>query len=122
MESEGANDEGGERVGDHIGPQIHLATRAMDGSGAVIKGAELNKADAVSHRRTGGDVIVCGDDTAGNRQLALSIEAAVGPWLRQQKHKHSAGPLALLHFQQRQPPPQGHTFYETANAKARKSE
>ena len=38
----------------------------------------------------------------------------------QQRHTETAGPKALPHFQQTLPPPVGHTFYETANSKARK--
>jgi len=107
----------------HVPPAattIHLATRATDGSGAVIKGGEIDTATAISGRNGGQDVVVCGDDAQANRQVALRIEEAVGPWMRQQKHTWSAGAMALPHFQQRSPPPHGHTFYETANAKARK--
>lgn len=100
---------------------IHLATRATDGSGAVIKGMEIDETDATNRRENGEDVVVCGDDATANRQMAMKIEDSVGPWMRQQKHNWSAGPMALPHFQQRIPPPHGHTFYETANAKARKA-
>jgi len=64
-------------------------------------------------------VVVCGEDVAANRRLAGLVEAAVGTCLRSDPHRR-AGPLALPHFQQDQPPPDGHTFYETANRKARK--
>jgi hypothetical protein len=63
--------------------------------------------------------VVCGDDVAANRRLAGAIEAAVGVCQRSDPHRR-AGPMALPHFQQDQPPPEGHTFYETANRKARK--
>lgn len=104
-----------------VAPTFHSATTAADGTGAVIKGPEIREADAISKRRSGHDVVICGNDTAANRQMALTIEQAIGPWMRQQKHQWSAGPMALPHFQQRNPPPHGHTFYETANAKARKA-
>lgn len=101
-------------------PTIHEATRATDGSGAVIKAAEIDEASAVDSRNTGRDIVVCGEDEKANRKQASDIETAVGPWLRQQKHKYSAGPQALPHFQQKTPPPNGHSFYETGKAKARK--
>lgn len=100
--------------------KIHEATLAADASGAVIKGAEINRATAIARRTAGVDVVVCGQDVVMNRQMALEIEQAVGPWLRQQAHIHSAGPHSLPHFQQRFPPPIGHCFYETLKTKARK--
>ena len=86
----------------------------------MVKGIEMDEADAIGQRAMDNDVVVCGDDAAANRQIALKIKEAVGPWMRQLKHKQSAGPMALPHFQQRHPPPYGHTFYETVNAKPRK--
>ena len=78
--------------------KIHEATRAVDASGAVIKGAPIDLAAAVARRKAGLDVVVCGQDLMMNRQTALEIEQAVGPWLRQQSHTHSAGPHSLPHF------------------------
>lgn len=100
---------------------IHEAALAGGPSGAVIRGAEIDPATAIARRRAGQDVVICGDDTAVNRGLAQAIETAVGPWLRQVPHTRTAGPLALPHFQQKTPPPEGHCFYETDRRKARKN-
>lgn len=94
-------------------PTIHQASRSNDGSGAVIKGSQIDELTAVNER-------IAGDDVAQNRRFAMRIEQTVGPWLRQLPHRSSAGDQALPHFQQRNPPPEGHTFYETAGLKARK--
>jgi hypothetical protein len=101
-------------------PAIHEATRLTDGTGVVEKGAEIDEAAAVNRRRNGDDVVVCGSEVRANRELAMKIEAAVGPWMRQQRHTDSAGARALPHFQQQTAPPVGHTFYETSQAKARR--
>src|SRR5258707_166687 len=100
-------------------PTIHKATLASGLSGAVLKGAEIDFASAVARRRAEEDIVVCGIDIMANRRLAQAIEAAVGPYEQQRFHR-KPGPLALPHFQQRQPPPQGHAFYETNKRKARK--
>lgn len=102
------------------GCTIHEPHRIHDGSGGVSAGRVIDEATAIQVRQQHGDVVVCGKDEKVNRQQALTIEAAVGTWLRQHKHTNSAGPQALPHFQQRNPPPDGHTFYETKGAKARK--
>jgi hypothetical protein len=86
----------------------------------VLWGAEIDFATAVARRQSAQDVVVRGDDLGPNRALAQAIEAAVGPYMRGPPHKQSAGPLALPHFQQATPPPEGHTFYETNKRKARK--
>jgi hypothetical protein len=86
----------------------------------VLWGAEIDLAAAVARRQTNEDVVVRGDDLSVNRASAQAIEAAVGPYMRGPPHKQSAGPLALPHFQQVTPPPDGHTFYETDKRKARK--
>jgi hypothetical protein len=101
-------------------PKIHEANRLTDGSGIVEKGAELDEAAAIIQRKQGNDVVVCGDNLMANRQQAMMIEAATGPWMRQQRHSNTAGPMALPHFQQKSPPPIGHTFYETTTAKAQR--
>jgi hypothetical protein len=85
----------------------------------VDKGAEIDFATAVARRRAGQDVVVCGNDLEENRKLAKAIEATVGRYKQQRFHR-DAGPLALPHFQQDPKPPEGHTFYETPNRKARK--
>jgi hypothetical protein len=100
-------------------PTIHEAERASGPSGAVLAGGVIDLNAAVGRRKTGLDVVVCGEDGVANRRLAGAIEAAVGACQRSDPHRR-AGPLALPHFQQDAPPPDGHTFYETANRKARK--
>ena len=100
--------------------KIHLATRATDGTGGVIKGAEIDQATANSKRQEGLDIVVCGDDLKANRVLARTIETSVGPCVRQPPHFGTAGSLALPHFQQRTAPPAGHSFYETSARKARR--
>jgi hypothetical protein len=101
-------------------PTIHEAELASRPSGAVLWGSEIDFARAVARRQASQDVVVRGDDLNANRALAQAIEAAVGPYMRGTPHKHSAGPMALPHFQQITPPPEGHTFYETDKRKARK--
>jgi hypothetical protein len=100
-------------------PTIHEAERASGPSGAVLSGAIIDFNAAVVRRRAGLDVVVCGADAAANRRVAGGIEAVVGPSQRSDPHRR-AGPMALPHFQQDVPPPEGHTFYETAHRKARK--
>ncbi len=98
---------------------IHEAERASGPSGAVLVGAAIDFVVAVARRQAGLDVVVCGEDVAANRRLAGTIEAAIGACFRSDPHRRT-GPLALPHFQQDTPPPDGHTFYETAHRKARK--
>jgi hypothetical protein len=86
----------------------------------VVYGAEIDEVAAVSRRRSGLDIVICGDDTKVNRRLARSIEAQVGtPSLPQPPHMR-AGPRALPHFHQQSRNPGGHGFYETDKRKARK--
>jgi hypothetical protein len=102
-------------------PTIHEATLASGPSGAVLKGAEIDLVAAITRRQAGLDIVVCGDEVKANSRLARRIEAAVGTPKPQAPHK-TAGPFALPHFQQKTPPPDGHSFYETGNPqrKARK--
>src|SRR3954447_8660008 len=94
-------------------PKVHAATRATDGSGKVEYGAVLTEQQAISRRQNGLDVVVRGADKAANRNLARSIEAAVGPPSKPQfPHTGTAGPLALPHFHQASRVPAGHSFYE----------
>jgi hypothetical protein len=105
-------------------PKIHEATLASGPSGAVIKGAELDLAAAVTRRQAGLNIVVCGDNVNANRSLARTIESAVGPPSKPQTpHKRTAGPAALPHFQQQKRSHAGHSFYETDNLqrKARKN-
>ncbi len=98
---------------------IHEAERASGPSGAVLYGSKIDLDAAVSRRKTGEDIVVRGDDQRANRQRAKQIESAVGDAERQDPHKQ-AGPLVLPHYQQKNKPPDGHTFYETKKRKARK--
>jgi hypothetical protein len=92
----------------HLGPQ-----------GAVVRERELTRTEAEARRRSGGDVVVCGPDLAANRRMAQQVEqAANGSWKRHAPHDE-AGPEALPHFQPQGRPPEGHTFYETPNKRAR---
>src|SRR6185503_19119228 len=91
-------------------PTIHEAERASGASGAVLWGPELDFAAAVARRKASEDVVVRSDDTDANRRLARAIETAAGPPTRPQFPHRRAGPLALPHFQQQLPPPEGHTF------------
>ena len=100
-------------------PTIHMAERASGPSGAVLFGVAIEFPAAVDRRRHGEDIVVRGPNKNANRQLAEQIESAVGPADRQDPHKR-AGPLVLPHYQQEQPPPEGHSFYETEKRKARK--
>lgn len=99
-------------------PTIHEAFCARDGSGGVRRGRRLTPAEAISHRQSGGDIVVCGPDTLANAREAFAIESTVGPCIPDGPHLDAAGALALPHFQQRVPPPEGHTFYETPVRKA----
>jgi hypothetical protein len=99
-------------------PVIHEATEATDGSGQVFKGKVLTRAQAEVRRQAGDSIVVCGPDELANRLEAADVEAAVGPWAHHRAHAATAGALALPHFQQRRKPPGGHSFYETASAKA----
>src|SRR5215469_5768904 len=97
---------------------IHEATRATDGSGGVIKGATISRAEAEQRRLKGLHIVVCGPDELANRLEAADIEATVGPWTHHTSHLKAAGPRALPHFQQRRTGHGGHSFYETATRKA----
>lgn len=105
-------------------PTIHEAELESGPSGRVLRGAASDFGAAVARRRAGRNVVVCGEDQDQNRRLAGRIEAAVGPSQRADPHIRHAGPHALPHYQQtrRTPPgPAGHTFYETARRKARRT-
>ncbi len=97
-------------------PVICAAT--LGGSGRVIRGQPVTQAEAEARRRSGSDVVVCGDELAANRRLAGEIEVnANGSYKRCPPH-WSAGVHALPHCQPDPRPPDGHTFYETPNRKA----
>src|SRR5207249_8501382 len=76
-------------------PTIHEATLASGPSGAVLKGPEIDLTSAITHRKAGLDIVVCGDDPKSNKNLARQIEAAVGPYERQRPHDQAAGPNSL---------------------------
>src|SRR5437763_307461 len=99
-------------------PIIHEATRATDGSGAVIKGAAITRSEAEERRQKGLHIVVCGSDELANRLEAADIEASAGPWTHHPSHLKTAGAQALPHFQQRRRGHGGHSFYETATRKA----
>ena len=101
-------------------PQIYEAELASGPSGAVERGGELTRDEAVERRRRGQDIVVCGDETRTNRNLAREIEAAVGPPTTAQPPEPKAGPFALPHFHQQSRDPEGHSFYETDRRRARK--
>lgn len=96
---------------------IHEAICKRDGSGEIILGVELTRAEAVARRQSGEDVVVCGTDPFTNARQAFAIESAVGPCKPDGPHTGVAGARALPHFQQNVVPPAGHTFYETPKRK-----
>src|SRR6266700_218090 len=87
-------------------PKIHEATLASGPSGAVLKGAEIDLATAIERRREGLDVVVCGDLTRANRDLARHIESSIGSAVLQTPHEE-AGAASLPHFQPVRRPPGG---------------
>jgi hypothetical protein len=97
---------------------IHEAICQRDGSGAVIRGTALIRAEAIVRRQNGEDVVVCGPDPFDNAREAHRIESAVGPCKPDGPHLDVAGTRALPHFQQKTPIPMGHTFYEVPTRKA----
>jgi hypothetical protein len=97
---------------------IHEATCRADGSGEVVRSGVLTRAQAIAHRRAGGDVVVCGSDTMANAREAFAIESAVGPCKPDGPHADAAGAQALPHFQPKVRVLPGHTFYETPVRKA----
>src|SRR5262245_16741006 len=100
-------------------PTIHEATCVP---GGVRRGAVISEAEAVARRQGGLDIVVCGDDSVENRDVAEQIEQQVGgPYFHDGPHRMRIGPGALPHWQQRPIPsgsPAGHSFYETHATKA----
>jgi hypothetical protein len=101
-------------------PVVMEAYPTHDGTGWVDVGNVLTIAEATRRRAAALDVVVCGDDHMANRRLAVQVEGAVGPVSRAQLPHKGAGPHALPHYHQASRVPSGHTFYETANLKARR--
>jgi hypothetical protein len=46
----------------------------------VRRGIEITRADAVAHRRTGLDIVVCGEDSFATCKEAQAIESAGDLW------------------------------------------
>ena len=94
---------------------------ATDGSDNVDRGALLSRQQAEDRRRAEQDIVVCGPDTPLNCELARQIEQAVTlAGLLCLHHGPHRGPQSLPHWQQqRNTPPEGHSFYETHIRKAR---
>jgi len=99
--------------------KIFEAELASGPSGAVLRGVEIDMTGAIARRQAGENIVVCGGSLRANRQLAQSVESAIGPYERQVPHDELAGPLALPHFQQGDRAFRGHAFYETENRRAR---
>ena len=101
-------------------PTIHEAERASGPSGAVEGGPALTVAEAVQRRKDGSDIVVRGPNQGKNRQRAQEIETAVGTPITHDVPHARAGPLALPHFHQVSRDPDGHSFYELGNRKAKR--
>lgn len=103
-------------------PKIYEATFGTGGD--VVRGAELNEAQAVAARqaRPDRDVVVCGQSTVDNRELAEKIEKLANGKCKLCPPHVARGPGALPHFQ---PDPRGtsigHCFFETTKAKSKKA-
>jgi hypothetical protein len=102
-------------------PEFYEAVRATDGSDAVNRGARLTAAEAILARQAGDDIVVCGPDTIRNDRAARTIEEAATPANHPAPIHHGphGGPLSLPHWQQKTPPPAGHSFHETPRRQAR---
>ena len=103
-------------------PTIHAAERASGPSGAVEWGEERTEEQAVQRRKKGLDIVVRGANQRRNREKARAIEAAVGgPIVHNEPHAR-AGRFSLPHFHQASRDPEGHSFYELGNRKARRKQ
>src|SRR4051794_13298711 len=102
------------------GPTIHEAERAPGPSGAVEWREELTLQEAIERRRQGLDIVVRGSNQGQNRSKAREIEIGVGTPVTEDQPHAKAGPLALPHFHQVSRNPEGHTFYELGNRKAKR--
>lgn len=84
--------------------------------GGVKRGPPISEADAVARRKAGLDIVVCGDDTMHNCNIAKRIEIqAHGPKSKHGGPHEEAGLNALPHWQPPTRPPRGHSFYETCS-------
>lgn len=108
------------------GAKIYRAEAPAHANGVVFYyGLEMIVVEAIAHRKSGGNVVIRGNDKKENLRLAQEIEDGVGAWVRDQPHKNTAGEAALPHFHQKPDAegkriPPGHTFYEVDRSKARK--
>src|SRR4051794_25376293 len=98
-------------------PQIHEAVLGVNG--AVKKGKPISQAQAEARRKAGHDVVVCGGELRENRRTAFLIETRANGAVKRCPPHPNPGPQSLPHFQPDPRPPEGHTFYETPNRKAR---
>ena len=98
-------------------PRIYKATLGTGGD--VLRGSALSEPDAVTERQAGRDVVVCGQDTIANRDLAQRIEQAANGNCKACPPHFAMGPGALPHFQPDPRPPEGHCFYETKTRKSK---
>ncbi len=95
--------------------------KAVFGTGGdVIRGSEITEAEAIVERKAGRDVVVCGTDLPGNRDLAEHIESTANGNCKGCPPHAAMGPGALPHFQPDPRPPEGHSFYETTTRKSKK--
>lgn len=87
--------------------------------GAVTRGNKIRMSEAVTLRRAGRDVVVCGPDDRANRQRAEAIERTANVYIVHHAPHPNAGTGALWHFQPLTRPPEGHTFYVRSTRKAK---
>jgi hypothetical protein len=81
--------------------------------GEVIKGAEVSVSEAISQRRQGTDIVVCGESIRENMLLAQHIEnSATGGKFKFHTAHRKTGIHALSHFQPEPRGLEGHTFFE----------
>lgn len=100
-------------------PKIY---KALFGTGGdVIRGQEITEAEAVTDRKAGLDVVVCGLTMMDNRDLAEKIERAANGNCKPCPPHMAMGPGAMYHFQPDPRPPDGHCFYETNKRKSKKA-
>ena len=94
-----------------------IYTATLESRGRVLRWKQISFLEAVQERLASRNIVVCDGAESENRKLVQQIESAVGPYIRQSPHA-SAGLFALPHFQQKQAPSTGHSFYETDRRKA----
>jgi hypothetical protein len=100
---------------------VICAASATGPNGAVYRGPVCTVNQAVALRKAGKDIVVCDGTFNDNRDLARHIEeGAAGSRnvMEHPAHKKTAGPDALPHFQPKNRPPEGHSFFETRSERA----